>query len=57
MSEKHIKQDPRKISLYMPLEEQREVKEEAKRLGRPVSWILQRCWAFAREHIRKMPVQ
>jgi len=45
----------RKQSLYFPQEMLEEIKAEAIRLERPLSWVVQRAWKRAREEIRKMP--
>jgi uncharacterized small protein (TIGR04563 family) len=45
----------RKQSLYFPQDMLEEIKAEANRLERPLSWVVQRAWKRAREEIRKMP--
>lgn len=47
--------DARKQSLYFPEETLREIQEEAIRLDRSLSWIVQRAWRVARERIAKIP--
>ena len=49
------KSDKRKQSLYFPEEMLEEIKEEAARLDRSLSWIVQRAWKIARAEIRKLP--
>ena len=43
-----------KQSLYFPGETLDEIREEAKRLERPVSWVVVRAWKLAHDKIRKM---
>jgi uncharacterized small protein (TIGR04563 family) len=45
----------RKQSLYFPQDMLEEIKAEANRLERPLSWVVQRAWKRAREEIKKMP--
>jgi uncharacterized small protein (TIGR04563 family) len=47
--------DKRKQSLYFPETMLVEMKEEAGRLSRSLSWIVQRAWKVARQEINKMP--
>ncbi len=47
--------DQRKQSLYFPAEMLEEIKAEASRLDRSVSWLVQRAWKRARTQIRGMP--
>ncbi len=49
------KTDKRKQSLYFPEEMLEEIKKEALRLDRSMSWIVQQAWRIARETIRKYP--
>ena len=49
------KSDKRKQSLYFPETMLAEIKEEAARLDRSLSWIVQRAWKLARGDIRKIP--
>jgi uncharacterized small protein (TIGR04563 family) len=44
-----------KQSLYFPMEMLAEIRQEAKRLDRSLSWVIQRAWAVARGEIRQMP--
>ena len=47
--------DKRKQSLYFPEDMLEEIKHEAARLDRSLSWIIQRGWKFAREKIQAFP--
>ena len=47
--------DQRKQSLYFPADMLEEIKAEAARLDRSVSWLVQRAWRRARGQIRSMP--
>ncbi len=47
--------DKRKQSLYFPESMLQEIKEEAARLDRSLSWVVQRCWKVARNDIREIP--
>ncbi|HET9988350.1 MAG TPA: TIGR04563 family protein [Kofleriaceae bacterium] len=47
--------DKRKQSLYFPEEMLEEIKHEAARLDRSLSWIIQRGWRFAREKVKAFP--
>ena len=49
------KTDKRKQSLYFPEEMLEEIKEEAARLDRSLSWIVQRAWKIARVEIKRLP--
>ena len=49
------KTDKRKQSLYFLEEMLDEIKEEAARLDRSLSWIVQRAWKIARLEIKKLP--
>jgi uncharacterized small protein (TIGR04563 family) len=49
------KSDKRKQSLYFPESMLQEIKEEAARLDRSLSWIVQRAWKLARAEVRKIP--
>lgn len=49
------KSDKRKQSLYFPEEMLEEIKEEAARLDRSLSWIVQRAWKIARIEIKRLP--
>jgi uncharacterized small protein (TIGR04563 family) len=50
-----IKTDKRKQSLYFPEAMLQEIKEEAARLDRSLSWIVQRAWKTARLEIKRLP--
>lgn len=45
----------RKKSIYLPEDVLRELRAEAKRLDRSLSWMLQRAWKIARKEIVKVP--
>jgi uncharacterized small protein (TIGR04563 family) len=45
----------RKQSLYFPEEMLREIQEEALRLDRSLSWIVQQAWRAARAQLAKVP--
>lgn len=47
--------DKRKQSLYFPESMLAEIKDEANRLDRSLSWVVQRAWKLARGDIRKIP--
>ncbi|MEN9581775.1 MAG: hypothetical protein RJA70_4784 [Pseudomonadota bacterium] len=47
--------DKRKQSLYFPEAMLQEIKDEAARLDRSLSWIVQRAWKIARLEIKKIP--
>jgi uncharacterized small protein (TIGR04563 family) len=47
--------DKRKQSLYFPEEMLNEIKHEAARLDRSLSWIIQQGWKFAREKVKEFP--
>ncbi len=47
--------DKRKQSLYFPEKMLDEIKAEAARLDRSLSWMVQRAWKVAREDIKKLP--
>ena len=47
--------DKRKQSLYFPETMLAEIKDEAARLDRSLSWVVQRAWKLARGDIRKIP--
>lgn len=49
------KTDKRKQSLYFPEAMLQEIKEEAARLDRSLSWVVQRAWKNARAEIKKLP--
>ena len=47
--------DNRKQSLYFPEAMLEEIKAEAARLDRSLSWVVQRAWKTARTDVRKIP--
>jgi uncharacterized small protein (TIGR04563 family) len=47
--------DKRKQSLYFPEEMLREIQEEATRLDRSLSWVMQQAWKSARAQIARTP--
>jgi len=47
--------DKRKQSLYFPLEMLTEIKREAERQDRSLSWIVQKAWKVARHELAKFP--
>ncbi len=47
--------DKRKQSLYFPESMLQEIKDEAARLDRSLSWVVQRAWKMARVEIKKIP--
>lgn len=49
------KTDKRKQSLYFPEAMLQEIAEEAKRLDRSLSWVVQRAWRLAKAEIKKLP--
>ena len=50
-----MKSDKRKQSLYFPEDMLEEIKREANRQDRSLSWIVQRAWMIARGDIQKFP--
>ncbi len=49
------KTDKRKQSLYFPEDMLADIKAEAERLDRSMSWVVQRAWKVAKAELRKMP--
>jgi len=47
--------DKRKQSLYFPEVMLSEIAEEAARLDRSLSWIVQRAWRMAKDEVKKLP--
>lgn len=47
--------DKRKQSLYFPIDMLEEIKAEAARQDRSLSWIIQRAWKEARSELAKFP--
>lgn len=54
-SEGSVKTDKRKQSLYFPESMLQEIKEEAARLDRSLSWVVQRAWKLARTEVKNLP--
>lgn len=46
-----------KQSLYFPEDMLAEIRTEAARLDRSLSWLLQRAWKMSRAEILKLPTQ
>lgn len=55
MADPSDKSDKRKQSLYFPAEQLEEIKDEAARLDRSLSWVVQRAWKIASGEIKKLP--
>lgn len=49
------KRDSCKQSLYFPMDMLEEIRQQAKRLDRSLSWVIQRAWTVAKAEIRQMP--
>jgi uncharacterized small protein (TIGR04563 family) len=49
------KGDERKQSLYFPGNMLQEMKEEAARLDRSLSWVVQRAWRLAKAEVAHIP--
>jgi len=47
--------DNRKQSLYFPVEVLQQMQEQAARLDRSLSWVVQRAWKVARKSIEALP--
>jgi uncharacterized small protein (TIGR04563 family) len=47
--------DKRKQSLYFPEEMLAEIKQEATRLDRSLSWVVQQAWKVARQKLKSFP--
>ena len=47
--------DKRKQSLYFPESMLQEIQQEAARLDRSLSWVMQRAWKVACAELRKLP--
>jgi len=54
-STKEASVDKRKQSLYFPEAMLQEIKEEAARLDRSLSWVVQRAWKLSKGDIREIP--
>lgn len=56
MAEKKSSQtDKRKQSLYFPEDMLAEIKREALRQDRSLSWIVQQAWRLSRDKIKEFP--
>lgn len=44
-----------KQSLYFPSKVYQEVREEAERLDRSISWVIVQAWKLAKEKIKEIP--
>lgn len=55
MSNDDSNNDKRKQSLYFPEAMLQEIKDEANRLDRSLSWVVQRAWKVAKSEIKKLP--
>jgi uncharacterized small protein (TIGR04563 family) len=56
MDDSKIKKvDNNKQSLYFPDPLLTELRSEAERLDRSLSWLMQRAWKIARSEIKKLP--
>jgi uncharacterized small protein (TIGR04563 family) len=55
MSDLPMRGDPRKQSLYFTSEMWEEIRAEAKRLDRPLSYVVQSAWRLARKAIKELP--
>lgn len=49
------KSDPRKVSVYFEEELIREMRAQARRTDRSVSWLLRRAWMAYRERAKAIP--
>ena len=47
--------EKRKQSLYFPVEMLDDMQEEAQRLERPISWIIQQAWKLSKDSIKTYP--
>ncbi len=47
--------DERKVSVYLSDAEFDEIRREAHRLDRSISWVLQRAWIIARGPLQQVP--
>ena len=47
--------DARKQSLYFPDEMLGEIQNQAQRLDRSLSWVVQQAWKIAKIELRKIP--
>ena len=49
--------DKYKQSLYFPDDMLQDIRDEAARLDRSLSWVVQRAWKVARKQVRSMPAE
>ena len=47
--------DARKQSLYFPDEMLVEIQQQAQRLDRSLSWVVQQAWKISKTELRKIP--
>ena len=47
--------DARKQSLYFPEDMLNEIQQQAQRLDRSLSWVVQQAWKIARNEIMRFP--
>lgn len=47
--------DARKQSLYFPDEMLVEIQQQAQRLDRSLSWVVQQAWKISKSELRKIP--
>ena len=47
--------DARKQSLYFPEEMLQEIQQQAQRLDRSLSWVVQQAWKISKTELRKIP--
>lgn len=47
--------DKFKQSLYFPDDMLQEIRQQALRLDRSLSWVVQRAWKIARKQVQQMP--
>jgi len=47
--------DARKQSLYFPEDMLNEIQQQAQRLDRSLSWVVQQAWKISKSELRKIP--
>ena len=47
--------DARKRSLYFPEDMLNEIQQQAQRLDRSLSWVVQQAWKISKAELRKIP--
>jgi uncharacterized small protein (TIGR04563 family) len=47
--------DARKQSLYFPEDMLQEIQQQAQRLDRSLSWVVQQAWKISKGELRKIP--